>query len=317
MLTITATLLTFLFAAPATPPEPGVTFLVCADPHYGQDQWADDEALNKAAIDRMNAIVGAAYPASIGGGFVDEPRGVLVCGDLTDTGEPTNWFGYWFLGWREGFIDDYGRNGEGRIRYPVFEGFGNHDIHDPATGAVLDGIRDRNAVRGGLARLSSNGLHYSWNWGEVHLVNLNLYPGGEGDAENSLDFLIADLAQHVGDSGRPVVICHHYGFDGFSLGWWTPAERDAYWEAIEGYRVEAIFHGHSHVTGHRTWHGIDTYNVGRVKDQKYFVVRINSRELIVAERVNDGWGRRWRKTWRPLGLSGARHTGTAIGRTLK
>ena len=51
-------------------------------------------------------------------------------------------------------------------------------------------------------RLSENGLHYSWEWGDVHLAMLNLYPGDagkgpEGAALNSpsysLQFLIEDL----------------------------------------------------------------------------------------------------------------------------
>ena len=79
----------------------------------------------------------------------------------------------------------------------------------------------------------------------------------------------------------------------------------------------AIFHGHSHSVMHKTWRGIDVYNVARVKDQRFFVVRINEREMTVAERVSDSWGRTWRKTWRRVGTAGMSGTGSAIGRVRK
>ena len=47
-----------------------VTFLFTSDTHYGLGQWADNEAFNKQAIDRMNAIPGTSYPASAGRGSV-------------------------------------------------------------------------------------------------------------------------------------------------------------------------------------------------------------------------------------------------------
>ena len=55
---------------------------------------------------------------------------------------------------------------------------------------------------------------------------------------------------HVGRTGRPVVLMHHYGFDSFSTGdgWWTPEQRLAYWNAIASYNVVAIFTGHQHLT---------------------------------------------------------------------
>jgi len=275
-----------------------VTFLVVADTHYGLDQWADNEALNKAAIDRMNAIPGTSYPPDAGGGYVDLPRGVLVAGDLTDTGEKSNWYGYWFFGHRDGFINDYALDGQGRIDYQVYEGYGNHDIHSPATGEVLSGIKERNTQRRDLTGLSVNGLHYSWDWNQVHFVNLNIYPGGPGDAEDSLTFLIQDLASHVGTSQRPVVIYHHYGLDPSGQSWWTQAERQAYYAVIEDYNVLGIFNGHNHNTSHRIWKGIDTYNVGRAKDQTFLVVNITANKMVVVERDHDDWGKVWVKKWK-------------------
>jgi hypothetical protein len=63
-----------------------------------------------------------------------------------------------------------------------------------------------------------------------------------------------DLATYVGSSGRPVVLVHHYGFDGMSTGdghpqwqWWTDEQRAAYWDVIAPYNVAAIFAGHVHL----------------------------------------------------------------------
>ncbi len=282
-------------ASPAAANTTDVTFIFTSDTHYGLDQWADNEALNKQGIDRMNAIPGTPYPSSVGGGVVDTPRGVLVSGDLTDTGEDTNWYGYWFFGHIDGFVDDYALGGAGRIDYEVYEGFGNHDIHSPATGVVLGGIKDRNASRLGLTGLSTNELHYSWDWDDVHFVNLNVYPGGAGDAHDSLQFLEQDLAAQVGSSQRPVILYHHYGFDPFGLGWWTIDERQAYHDVIKDYNVVAIFNGHNHATQYRTWKGIDVFNTAIPKDQKFLVVHITNDQLVVAERVADSWGNVWTK----------------------
>lgn len=109
--------------------------------------------------------------------------------------------------------------------------------------------------------------HYSWDWNGIHFVQLNLYPGdGEGRRDTSvakeifyhnplksLRFLGNDLKKHVGNTGKPVILIHHYGFDSdvtISTGnedyWWTAAERTAYWNAIADYNILAILTGHLH-----------------------------------------------------------------------
>jgi len=68
-----------------------------------------------------------------------------------------------------------------------------------------------------------------------------------------------DLADLVGSSGRPVILIHHYGFDGFSTAdgtdcdegedeWWSANDRLAYWNSIAPYNVVAIFTGHKHLS---------------------------------------------------------------------
>ncbi len=274
---------------------PEFTFFVAADAHYGQSMWDNNEASNKANIDAMNALPGSAYPAEAGPGAVAAPVGVLVAGDLTDTGEYLNWNGYWLLHRHDGFRCDFGIGGEGRIKYPVFESYGNHDITNNRT-VVINGIKERNRRREGL-RLSPEGLHSSWDWGSVHFVNLNLYPGGPGTANNSLAFLKDDLAQKVVGSHRPVILFHHYGFDSFSCEerWWTDAEREAYYETVKDYNVIAIFNGHLHAQDHLQWHGMDAFIAGKAADGNFLVVRITADSLTVACRTQQGWGQCWKK----------------------
>ena len=91
------------------------------------------------------------------------------------------------------------------------------------------------------------------DWGALHLVNLGIFVGA-GDEKreghhyaprSSLEFLRSDLAEQVGDSGRPVVVSHHLHLHSSDYDW--PSEdRAAYYETLSQYNVVAIFNGHSH-----------------------------------------------------------------------
>ena len=198
---------------------------------------------------------------------------------------------------------DYGLTGtDGKLQYPVFEGYGNHDLDTLedwwyfGAAPALETVLARTKQRGGKSiRLNYSPWagHYAWVWSTVHFVNLNLYPGVDLGASSqgvrsplrSLEFLSDYLQGEVRDSGRPVVLIHHYGFDAFSSQerWWTEAEREAYAEVIEGYNIVAIIHGHAHNTrkaSHYTWKGYDVYNAGTPYGQYgHFTVF----------RIVDGW----------------------------
>lgn len=275
----------------------GISFLVAADTHYGQEQWASNEDGNKATIAAMNAIADQQLPVA-GWGKVGRPAGVIVVGDLTDSGKRGNWQGYWFFGHRDGFSDDYPvRGGSGdRIRWPVYEGYGNHDIHNTRRPEWLPGrVAERNRRRAMPVSTSQNGLHYSWDWCGVHFLNINIYPGRTPDARGSLDFLRSDLADAVGESGRPVVICQHYGFDQLSRDWWTAAERAEFHQAISGYNIAAIFCGHWHAPEPCMieFKGIPSFVPGRAGKGRFFAIRIRGDEMLVAGRNGDGWSRHW------------------------
>lgn len=285
------------------PASDDVTFFVTSDTHYGATETIAEA--NRATIDSMNFLPGTPYPAALGGGLIRTPRGVVLCGDLTNDGKAEQW---------DEFVKDYGAKGEGKIVYPVYEIWGNHD--GDARSAVREGVRGRTPGRPGVAAISPNGLHYSWDWDRLHLVSVNVYPGTidgpdskfRNRPQNSLEFLADDLARNVGRSGRPVVIFQHFGWDDFSTGWqwWTERERNTFYEAIRDYNVVGIFHGHSHGVSAITWRGIDVFNVGSgQRDPKpgdCFVVRITPDRMTVAQRVADRWNLTFTKpvTWGSL-----------------
>jgi cytolysin (calcineurin-like family phosphatase) len=154
---------------------------------------------------------------------VRTPYGVVLTGDLLDEGcdkekAPANW---------AEFCRDYGVTGkDGRLCFPVYEGFGNHD-GGPIRSLVRAGTRERNPKRVGLQAISGNGLHYSWDWEQLHLAQLNLFGGsgpadvkGVNDPEQSLEFLAYELSQNVGASGRPVITFQHFAWLGGMSDWW-------------------------------------------------------------------------------------------------
>jgi len=277
-----------------------VTFFVASDLHYGASVTV--ARANAAAIDLMNSLAGTLNPITLSG-VVRMPRGVVLLGDLVDDGNAPDAAETW-----NSFAADYGLDGEGRIVYPVYEGVGNHD-GDPGR-PVRRSVEARNRRRPGVRNISADGLHYSWDWDQVHCVQLNLFPGAAGDdvtnpwggkfqgewkfPRHSLEFLIDDLVRNVGTSGRPVVLFQHYGWDEWSRGWWSDGEREAYAAALKGYNVAAIFWGHSHVPQRIDWNGIPTFCVGSANrdplSAEFFVVRITPGEMTVAERTRDGWG---------------------------
>jgi cytolysin (calcineurin-like family phosphatase) len=267
-----------------------ITFLVQSDIHY------DELTLtaNKRRLQAMNAIPGTAYPPTFGA-RVDTPRGVVFCGDAADDAKQWQY---------DYYLDDHGLTGEKLLEYPVTaELNGNHD--GGLDSIVGRGIVARNAKRPYLTGLSTNGFHCSWDWDQVHCVTLGVRPGVNTNPYNShgsLEFLIDDLATHVGNSGRAVVLFQHFGVDAYASQWWTEAERDAFYAAIKQYNVIGIFHGHTHTTSIYQWRGIDVYHAPHMQvagsvsvpvtsNQGFFTVRITSNRLDVAEMKADGtWG---------------------------
>ncbi|MFN9827850.1 MAG: hypothetical protein ACK58J_27170, partial [Planctomyces sp.] len=173
----------------------------------------------------------------------------------------------------------YGLTGrEGRLRLPLYEVHGNHDS-PRGDGYAVQQIRRRNRERVGLTAVSENGLHYSWDWGPVHFVNLGIVVGEVSEPARrrryaplgSLQFLQDDLQKHVGSSGRPIVVTHHIDVLRYAQPLpvetvkaegmeWDPADVHAYYEALRVSRVAGIlvFSSFSFLVspfcGRRAWH---------------------------------------------------------------
>ena len=277
------------------------TFYHISDQHYGAKNF--DPTVLQKTIDAMNDLPGTRYPAAIGG-TVGVPRGVILTGDLTDGGQAPQWLD---------FVSDWGLTGkEGRLKFPLYEIAGNHD-GGPSTragdsGYVRRQIIGRNNARVGMVNKSANGLHYSWDWEDVHFVCLNEYAGLEGaqrypgnpahnrkkedygnPAEQSLQFLAEDLSAHVGMSDRPVILAQHYGFDDFAFhpwgekaSWWTEEHALRLWEVIEGYNVIAILSGHDGSEAAVPWHGI--LNQHMDDPVRFGVYHITDSQMTIAKR---------------------------------
>jgi hypothetical protein len=258
-------------AAPST----DVVFIAFGDTHYGDDGRAGETRSN-LQIKAIDAIERFTWPRrfALAGRPIAGIRGVLMLGDVTDNGE---------AGQLKKFESDFGLNGERLLKYPVLEGFGNHDFTGDEAGEtahgfdgaypVVQAIQRRNGQRRTpLDSVAKQGAHYSWTWGPVHFVNLDLKASDqpqliEKDGRphrwtqpyGALSFLKQDLAQHAG-AGQPVVILQHYPFH--SGDRMSEAELRQLRAALRPFNVIALLHAHTHHTQTYRWCGIPVFDVG-------------------------------------------------------
>lgn len=320
-----------VFAADASD---AVSFFVVGDTHYSandDDMGRMDSTsadYNARLVDWLNRLPGTEVPDAAGGGRVPVPRGVLHAGDLIDNGDKGP--GKYRMVETEAaaFVADWGLNGgDAKLKWPVREVHGNHDAPGGRT-PMIDLIVERNKKRAGLANVSQNGLHYSWDWGPVHFVALGIVVGDAPEVTRkrryapfgSLPFLIEDLAAHVGASGRPVVLLHHVDLHRYSAvvddekvrhHEWDYGDARAYFEALKPYRVAATICGHTHVRKLLRWNGtpderatdgvpfLNTDNAGHFggPTQAFLQVELSASSLRVREfATKDGWQT---GTWTP------------------
>jgi len=303
-----------------------VAFFLVGDTHFLANKEdavkLDDRsaAVTSRLIDVLNKIPDTAIPKAAGGGTVLAPRGVIHAGDCIDTGDKANekmqateW---------AAFADAYGLTGkDGRLKVPVYEVHGNHDS-PRGDGLAVKKIIARNKTRPGVTNASKNGVHYSWDWGGVHFINLGIVVGQAADVTrkrryaplDSLDFLVSDLKEKVGTSGKPVVITHHVDMLRYAQPLpvddkkaaameWDPADVKGFHDALDGYRVAAILYGHSHARNVYRWdgsnkaakEGIPTFNVDNSshyagKPQAFFYFEMRADEIVVREyQTTDAW----------------------------
>jgi predicted phosphodiesterase len=307
---------------------PKVAFIVVGDTHYLADKLnpakmdVRSQEVCGRLVETLNRLPGTEIPVEAGGGRVAQSTGLIHAGDIIDTGDKngrvqeemqrTEW---------AAFRDDYGLSGtDGRLRMPVYEVFGNHDAPHGA-GHALEQIRERNKRRPGVVNVSDNGVHYSWDWGPAHFVNLGIVVGNIKSVErkrryaalDSLDFLIADLKEKVGTSRRPIVITHHVDLARYTgpcdpnapadSKEWDPCDVRAFYDALQDYNVAGIFYGHTHFREVFQWDGmskkaaagLNVFNTDNASHfsgaaQAFFYVELDDNSLTVREfMTKDGW----------------------------
>lgn len=307
---------------------PRVAFFVVGDTHFLADKESPSKMFAKSAetcgrlVDTLNRLSGTPIPAEAGGGSVAKTAGLIHAGDIIDTGDKngrvqeemqrTEW---------AAFTDEYGLTGsDGRLKMPVFEVFGNHDSPH-GTGHALEKIKERNKHRPGVVNVSDNGVHYAWDWGPAHFINLGLIVGDTKAvarkrryaALDSLDFLVADLKENVGSSGRPVVVTHHVDIARYTgpcdpaappdSKEWDPCDVRAFYDALQGFNVAGIFYGHTHFREVFQWDGqskkatsgFNVFNTDNASHfsgpaQAFFYVELHDKQLVVREYMTkDAW----------------------------
>jgi predicted phosphodiesterase len=310
------------------------SFFIVGDTHFraaDEDHSQLDErssAYNHGLIDWLNKLPGTEFSTEAGGGAVPVPSGVIHAGDLVDSGNATGAKAKMAETELAAFTAEWGVNGsEGRLKWQVREVHGNHDGPRGET-IVVDEIKRRNQRRAGLASVSPNGLHYSWDWNGVHCVALGIVVGGAPEvtrqrryaALDSLAFLKQDLAEHVGKSGKPVVLVHHVDVARYceavpdekvTSQEWDYADVHAYYEALREYRVAAAICGHTHARNLFRWNGtkkpqlqggvpfLNTDNAAHFAGpaQAFLHVSITGAQIEVREfGTKDGWKT---GTWTP------------------
>lgn len=310
------------------------SFLLLGDTHYCASLEQPDRLDSVSAqytsrlVETLNQLPGLAITPEAGGGGVIAPRGIVHAGDCIHFGDRA---GDLFPAMQRtelaAFRADFGLTGaDARLKYPVYEVFGNHDAPN-GEWAVLEHFAARTRERRDLTRVSENALHYSWDWGPIHFINLGINVASvraierprRFDAFGSLDFLIADLAANVGDSSRAVIITHHVDLGRtftcdpsapFSNLTWDPCDLRAYWEAIRETNVVAMLYGHTHKRATFRWdgatitapRGVPVFNTAsaahfNLKQHGFFYFEVREHELIARElQTADGW---LTATWSP------------------
>jgi hypothetical protein len=314
-------------------------FFLLSDVHVGAEDLkatprvtaAESLARLSTNLDTMRGLVGQPYPSrpDPGGkvaGRISDPFALVILGDLTDGHkEPARQEEQW-----RSFEGLFPVNGVvfGNSTVPGICLAGNHDgeLDGPARRGLI--ARNRALLeQGRLTAVSSNSVHFAFNRDGVHFLGLGLCaadttdaetpfkygkpgPGSWNDPQGAFSFLREYLERVVGKSGEPVVLMQHYGFDGFSMNdwnWWTPKQRRALYELLDGYNIAAILHGHNHHAEHYRWpdpklHQSDLqfYFDGKphAKYRQYeilscgnvcWVVRVSGNRLIAAHYDPTGW----------------------------
>ena len=203
-------------AARADDAKVGLTFFGWADQHVTVKGEAEHLV---PAIDAMNALPGAAFPAAIGG-TVARPAFVFGAGDITEW--PTH-----------AAMRKYDKLITGRLKWPAYDILGNHDEGGK--------VPSRTMVKWLTGR--HGGLSYTFEKGGVHFVAVHSKydPGADTPAQpisaEALKFIRQDLKKVP--RGRPVIVAMHLCYEAIT-------NRGALLDALAGGNVILVLGGHYH-----------------------------------------------------------------------
>ncbi len=255
-----------------------VAFIAFGDTQLG----GGSKDQNDLQVKAINSFLGRTIEIRGESHEVKNVRGVIMAGDITQNGRDGRCFEKNEI---RKFEEIYGMCGERKLKLPLYEGWGNHDYYEWSNPCykvfnhpAIRYVRERNKYRPEITNYSRNG-HYSFDWDNIHFVQVNLKPSNEKtknkkniyDPYNALDFLRNDLDKFVGDSNKGVVIIGHYGLisDWDHDRWWTQEEGDKFLDVVKDYNVISYLHGHAHNTGLYTKNNIPIFNVGSPYYKEY------------------------------------------------
>ncbi len=257
-----------------------LSFCFVTDTHYLARKDQPDELDERSAtvcrrlVETLNALEGEVIPTAAGGGAVHGIQGVIHGGDIVDSADKRGAVYDRMIATEfAAFEADFGLSGgDGLLKYPVYEVHGNHDGPQGDT-LVVEGIRRRNRDRPGLTDISENGLHYTWEWGQVRFINLGIVAGESADGRQrrryaplgSLPFL-RQILQKYQSAERPLVITQHIDVARYSLPWtadedrflqheWHPQDVQEFHQLLESRGLVTDFFGHTHSRSIYGWDG--------------------------------------------------------------
>lgn len=294
------------------------SFFLVSDTHYLANKDHPSEMDARSAeicgrlVDTLNHLPGTPLPESVGGGTVIAPLGVIHGGDLIDSGDKTGKVSEEMKRTEfSAYEKDYGLSGsDGRLKFPVYEVHGNHDS-PRSNGHVIDRLKERNKSRKGLVSLSANALHFSWDMGPLHFINVGITVGlGEGanarrryNPAESLEFLKADLDRNAANGNRPAIITHHVDIQRYIAMKseiegveWDPEDVTLFGKVLAPHNIAMVFYGHTHQKAIWKWtvengafrQALDVFNADNSShfldnNQAFLYVEASGKNLIIRE----------------------------------
>ena len=270
-----------------------VTVVVAGDLHFDlppeTDQYYHVVTMNRLE-GNFTFPTDSAAPG-IAGETVRKLDGVILAGDMFDKARPeilAHYRSRYEMG-----------PGEKTIHYPVYPGFGNHDI-DPAVSDkeadnlkgrafslhYLDSILNDKLAKGEILNLHPSSRSYSWNIQDVHFVQAQRFSGDTAYCESNLDWLADDLKRYASE-GNPVVYIQHYGVDPWAIKWWPQDARNRLFDILDNYNVAAFLVGHTHEPSIQRYRGYPIYQVNNAWPDEdgngsFAVVRLKGDAVSVA-----------------------------------